>query len=56
MVEFPLQGFPPCAGAGLVHVRPFVLVPGPHVVLHFVMVDHGPQPPSTALIKDKYIY
>ena len=44
----PLQSAPPCAGAGLVHVRRLVRVPVvPHAVAeHASSAPHADQPPS----------
>ena len=45
-LALPLQGFPPCAGRGLVQVLVQTWVPAPQVVEHEVLF-HAVQPPST---------
>mmetsp|Transcript_26461 Transcript_26461/g.92024 ORF Transcript_26461/g.92024 Transcript_26461/m.92024 type:complete len:215 (-) Transcript_26461:538-1182(-) len=43
----PTQSTPPCAGAGLLHVRSLTMTPGPHCEEQPPSSIHGPQPPST---------
>lgn len=50
-LKSPVQFFPPCLGFGCVQARVLVLVPVPHVLLHFVQAPQGLKPPSTE--KDK---
>jgi hypothetical protein len=42
----PRHGMPPCAGAGLLHVRDCVSDPPPHVTVHVVPLAHSLQLPS----------
>jgi hypothetical protein len=44
--DSPRHTIPPCAGAGLLHVRDCVSDPPPHVTVHVVLLAHSLQLPS----------
>ena len=48
----PVQSFPPCSGAGLVHVLVRVVVPLPQDFVQALHEDHWDKPPFTK--RDKY--
>lgn len=51
----PGQGFPPCSGAGFVHVLVLVSWPGPQVLEHWLHCDQSDQAPSTATNSSNYL-
>ena len=54
-LEYPWQGLPPAAGAGLSHFRSREIAPIPHVTLQSVQLPHSDQPPSTTLQTKKVL-
>ena len=54
-LALPWQGFPPCAGAGLLHILDLVLTPWLHVLLQDPQFDHLLHCPSTGSLTRKII-